>query len=152
MITLQSRTGQELGAPLDLRPASLQTIFMHRNSKSLSTPVTSVFLFFGLLWAWMPTARSESVAAFVSKEEAIREQMITISRELGVTCTECHKVSNFADGSKKSFKVGLEHMKLTQMLKDNGLDGKKGPAATCYMCHRGKLMPEYKEPTAKKAH
>lgn len=121
-----------------------QDSFMHR--------IPSLILSLGLVLAWGPTAHSESVATFVSKEEEIREQMITISRELGVTCTECHKVSNFADGSKKSFKVGKEHMKLTQMLKENGLDGKKGPAATCYMCHRGKLMPDYKEPTANKAH
>jgi predicted translin family RNA/ssDNA-binding protein len=100
----------------------------------------------------MPTAHSESVSSFVTKEEQIREQMITISRELGVTCTECHKVSNFTDKSKKSYKVGLEHMKLTQMLKENGMDGKKGAMATCYMCHRGKLMPDYKEPSDSKKH
>lgn len=95
---------------------------------------------------------AESVPKFLKKEEKIREEMVTISRELGVTCTECHNVQNFADDGKKSFKVGKEHMKLTQMLKENGFDGKKGPMATCYMCHRGKLMPEYKEPESAKAH
>lgn len=99
----------------------------------------------------LPKAHSESVTKFVTKEEKIREQMIVISRELGVTCTECHNVQNFRDDSKKSFKVGKEHMKLTQMLKENGFDGKKGPMATCYMCHRGKLMPDYKEPVSAKA-
>lgn len=94
---------------------------------------------------------AESVSKFVTKEEKIREQMVTISRELGVTCTECHNVSNFASDEKKSFKVGREHMKLTQMLKDNGFDGKKGPEATCYMCHRGKLRPDFKEPASNKA-
>ncbi len=107
---------------------------------------------FNLIFLWVLPTHSESVAAFVSKEEQIREQMITISRELGVTCTECHKITNFTDGSKKSYKVGLEHMKLTQMLKENGMDGKKGPTATCYMCHRGKLMPDFKEPAPLKAH
>ncbi|XGC81754.1 hypothetical protein ACES2L_04565 [Bdellovibrio bacteriovorus] len=96
--------------------------------------------------------QSQSVAKFVTKEEKIREEMITISRELGVTCAECHNVQNFRDDSKKTFKVGKEHMKLTQMLKDNGFDGKKGPMATCYMCHRGKLVPDYKEPVKAKAH
>lgn len=97
-------------------------------------------------------AQSEPIAKFVTTEEKIREEMITISRELGVTCTECHNVQNFRDDSKKSFKVGKEHMKLTQMLKDNSFDGKKGPASTCYMCHRGKLMPDYKEPSASNLH
>lgn len=112
----------------------------------------SFLIAFILIFLWVLPTHSESVAAFVTKEEQIREQMITISRELGVTCTECHKVNNFTDGSKKSYKVSLEHMKLTQMLKENGMDGKKGPVATCYMCHRGKVMPDYKEPQAKKSH
>jgi nitrate/TMAO reductase-like tetraheme cytochrome c subunit len=108
-------------------------------------------LFFALFLAGSLT-EAESVPKFVKKEEKIREEMVTISRELGVTCTECHNVQNFTDDSKKSFKVGKEHMKLTQMLKENGFDGKKGPAATCYMCHRGKLMPDYKEPLSAQAH
>lgn len=97
-------------------------------------------------------AQAQSVTKFVTKEETIREQMITISRELGVTCTECHNVQNFRDDSKKTFKVGKEHMKITQMLKENGFDGKKGPMSTCYMCHRGKLTPDFKESAKTKAH
>jgi len=103
-----------------------------------------------ILLLLIPQAHSESVTKFVTKEETIRDQMITISRELGVTCTECHNVQNFRDDSKKSFKVGKEHMKITQMLKENGFDGKKGPMSTCYMCHRGKLRPDYKEPASAK--
>jgi hypothetical protein len=95
---------------------------------------------------------AETVSQFITKEDQIREQMITISRELGVTCTECHRVTNFKDSAKKTFQVGREHMKLTQMLKENGFDGKKGPEATCYMCHRGRLIPDYKEPASAKNH
>ena len=108
-------------------------------------------LFILVLLLARPVLHAQSVTQFVSDEDKIRQQMITISRELGVTCTECHKVTNFKDDSKKTFKVGKEHMKLTQMLKEKGLDGKKGPEATCYMCHRGKLMPDYKEPASAKA-
>nr|BFD62269.1 hypothetical protein BdHM001_09500 [Bdellovibrio sp. HM001] len=96
-------------------------------------------------------AQAQSVSKFVTNEEKIREEMIGISRELGVTCNACHNVQNFKADDKKAFKVSKEHMKLTQMLRDNGLDGKKGPKATCYMCHRGKLMPDYKEPANAKA-
>ncbi|WP_413558017.1 photosynthetic reaction center cytochrome c subunit family protein [Bdellovibrio sp. HCB209] len=111
-----------------------------------------VFILFTAIFLMGSLTSAESVPKFLKKEEKIREEMVTISRELGVTCTECHNVQNFADDSKKSFKVSKEHMKLTQMLKDNGFDGKKGPAATCFMCHRGKLMPDYKEPESAKAH
>ena len=96
------------------------------------------------------SAQAETVTQFVTKEETIRENMIRISRELGVTCAACHNVQNFKADDKKTYQVSKEHMKITQMLKDNGFDGKKGPAATCFMCHRGKLMPDYKEPASAK--
>ncbi|MNL01119.1 Photosynthetic reaction centre cytochrome C subunit [compost metagenome] len=95
-------------------------------------------------------ARAETVPQFVQKEEEIREYMIQISRELGVTCATCHNVQNFKSSDMQTYKVSKEHMKITQMLKENGFDGKKGAAANCYMCHRGKLMPDYKEPIAAK--
>jgi len=95
-----------------------------------------------------PISHSESVSKFVTKEEKIRAEMLTISRHLGVTCTECHTVSNFTDSSKANFKIGKEHMKITQILKDSGFDGKKGPEATCFMCHKGKLRPDFKEPAS----
>ncbi|AFY00832.1 photosynthetic reaction center cytochrome c subunit family protein [Bdellovibrio bacteriovorus] len=104
-----------------------------------------------LLVLLIPQAHSESVSKFVTKEEKIREEMIVISRELGVTCNACHNVQNFKADDKKAFKVGKEHMKLTQMLRENGMDGKKSAKATCYMCHRGKLMPDFKEPANAKA-
>ncbi|MGE5085199.1 MAG: photosynthetic reaction center cytochrome c subunit family protein [Bacillota bacterium] len=113
--------------------------------------LTALFLSVGLLFLGSFT-EAEPVSKFVTKEDKIRDDMVVISRQLGVTCTECHNVSNFANDEKKSFKVGKDHMKLTQMLKDNGFDGKKGPMASCYMCHRGKLVPEYKEPQSAKAH
>lgn len=126
---------------------------MQRNRNSKSFPswglrLTTVLAPLALL---LPQALAESVTSFVTKEDKIREEMITISRQIGVTCTECHNVQNFSNDSKKSFRVGKEHMKLTQMLKENGFDGKKGPEATCYMCHRGKLRPDFKEPVSEKA-
>ena len=113
---------------------------MQRASKRYGVPL--IFLF-------LSSAFAEPIDKFVSNEEKIRSEMVTISRELGVTCTECHNVSNFQDGSKKSFQVSKEHLKITEMLKQNGFDGKGGnPQATCYMCHRGKLLPDYKEPAS----
>jgi hypothetical protein len=102
-----------------------------------------------LLSSWV---QAETVTQFVTKEEDIRENMIRISRELGVTCATCHNVQNFKADDKKTYQISKEHMKITQMLKESGFDGKKGPAANCFMCHRGKLTPDYKEPAAAKVH
>lgn len=99
----------------------------------------------GNAWAQSPQiAGSERLKA---SEAAIREQMMIISRQLGVNCTACHNLKNFASAEKKEFGVAKEHMKLTQLLIDAGMDGReKSPKADCYMCHRGLLKPAYKEP------
>lgn len=89
----------------------------------------------------------ESVKKLKDRETEIRESMIEMSRQLSVTCTKCHNVENFRSDEKREFKVGKEHMKLVQILIDNGMNGQKNaPKADCYMCHRGKLIPDYKEP------
>lgn len=80
-------------------------------------------------------------------EEEIRKEMISISSQLGVTCTECHNVKNFKDDSKNSFKVSLKHLKMVELLKLNGLSGNNSePEASCFMCHKGKLHFKFKEP------
>jgi hypothetical protein len=76
---------------------------------------------------------------FKKEEELVRISMLQMSRELGVTCTECHSTSNFKDSSKPQFKVALEHSKIVEVLKREGMDGKLGPEASCFMCHKGKL-------------
>ena len=93
------------------------------------------------------SASAQTAAKVKSEEEIMRETMVTISRQLGVTCTTCHNPDNFRSDKKMEFKVAKEHMKITQLLIDSGMDGKKGPKASCYMCHRGELKPKYQAPS-----
>lgn len=90
-------------------------------------------------------AQAQGVQKLMKSEEEVRLEMIKISRELGVTCTTCHNVKNFKSDTLEAYKTSKEHMRITQMLKDQGFNGKTGPEATCYMCHRGKIKPDYKE-------
>lgn len=92
-----------------------------------------------------PRAYTNSVQKLKTREDQVREQMLQITKELGTTCTECHSVSNFKDGSKEAFKVAAKHLKIVSLLRDNGFDGKAGPEATCFMCHRGQMKPAYKQ-------
>lgn len=101
---------------------------------------------FLILPVFAATALAQTPAKIKSEEELMREQMVTISRQLGVTCTKCHNTENFKSDKKMEFKVAKEHMKITQLLIDSGMDGKRGPKASCYMCHRGELKPRYQEP------
>lgn len=81
------------------------------------------------------------------RDEEVRAQMIVISRQLGVDCLTCHDTANFASDKKREFKISRDHIKLVQILIDHGMNGQgSNPKADCYLCHRGKLKPDYREP------
>ena len=66
----------------------------------------------------------------------VREEMVQISKELGVTCTHCHDPENFKDAKNKNFKVAFEHLKITKLLNSQqAFNGK--PKITCFACHQG---------------
>ncbi|MGE3974865.1 MAG: photosynthetic reaction center cytochrome c subunit family protein [Bdellovibrionales bacterium] len=77
-----------------------------------------------------------------------RDYMIKISRQLGVTCAYCHNVNNFKDKSMATYKVSAEHIHMVEMLNAKTFAARNGPKADCYMCHKGKAVPDYKEPAA----
>jgi len=83
---------------------------------------------------------------FKDTEIAKREFMVKIARQLGVTCNFCHDVNNFKDGSKPTYKVGKEHISVVELINSKGFIRSNSARADCYMCHRGKSIPEYKEP------
>lgn len=99
-----------------------------------------------------PSARTQSAQLAGARDaklrdQEVRAQMIVISRQLGVNCLTCHDNTNFASDKKREFKVSREHMKLVQVLIDAGLNGHgASPKADCYLCHRGKLKPDHREP------
>jgi hypothetical protein len=84
-------------------------------------------------------ARTESAENFKKEQEIVRLQMIQLSRELGVTCTECHAAKNWKDSSKANFKIAQDHMKTVEVIRASGFNGKKYPEASCFMCHQGRL-------------
>jgi hypothetical protein len=84
-------------------------------------------------------ALTESAEVFKKEQEIVRVQMVQLSRELGVTCTECHSAKNWKDSSKATFKIAKSHLKTVELLRSNGFNGKKFPEASCFMCHQGHL-------------
>ncbi|NUM57795.1 MAG: photosynthetic reaction center cytochrome c subunit [Bdellovibrionaceae bacterium] len=92
------------------------------------------------------TIKAQVAEKLKQTEEEIRQEMIVISRQLGVTCNECHHIKNFKDNSKKSYQVALKHIKIVELLKLNGMNGVNSePEASCYTCHKGKLKFQHKE-------
>ncbi|MBS1970877.1 MAG: hypothetical protein JSU04_11245 [Bdellovibrionales bacterium] len=114
--------------------------------KSLVVFGAAIFIIMMIL---SPKGYTESASKIKTSEDKVRQDMIVISRQLGVTCSECHNVQNFTSDEKKSFKVAKDHMRIVETLRTSGFDGKKGPEASCYMCHQGELRPDYKETVEK---
>jgi len=107
----------------------------------------SVFSILFLILFVAAQSKAQLPSKLKADDQAKRDTMVKISRQLGVTCSACHNTSNFASSEKIQFKTSREHIKLTQTLIDAGFDGQNNhPMADCYMCHRGKLKPDYKEP------
>jgi hypothetical protein len=120
---------------------------MSATAKALIFITALLLLIAPAVWPPEFEAHAQSPQKIKSQEEEVRQQMIVMSRHLGVTCTTCHKTENFQSDEIPAFKIAKAHIKLTQALIDNGLDGsaKDRPKADCYMCHRGQLIPDYKE-------
>jgi hypothetical protein len=62
-----------------------------------------------------------------------------------VTCNHCHDVKNFKSDKLETFKISKQHMRVVELLNTKGFTGPKAPRADCFMCHRGKAIPDYKE-------
>ena len=72
-----------------------------------------------------------------------REEMVRMSRQLGVTCTHCHDVTNLRKTDKPPYKIALDHIRITTLLNQEGFKGK--PKVDCFLCHRGAAKPPYHE-------
>ncbi|MCM2282657.1 MAG: hypothetical protein NDI61_12510 [Bdellovibrionaceae bacterium] len=102
---------------------------------------TCVFLFFTTSIAASPTQTDPDIV--------MRESMVIMARQLGVTCTHCHDPKNFKSATMKTHQKAKEHMRVTAWLNSqNGLAGK--PHIDCYTCHRGEPSPKPEKPTPKK--
>ncbi len=78
------------------------------------------------------------------KDLARREEMLVMSRQLGVTCNHCHDPANFRDGKLKNFQIAKEHMRVVEFINSaKGWNSK--PKVDCYTCHKGSAKFDYKE-------
>lgn len=84
-----------------------------------------------------PALKNARVGEKLDKDEdlAVRENMVSISRQLGVTCTYCHDINNFKFDKKETYAIAREHIRITTLLNEQGFKGK--PRVSCNLCHRG---------------
>jgi hypothetical protein len=80
-----------------------------------------------------------------------KERMLGWSRQLGVTCVHCHNLDNFKDATKPTFKMSMLHRQSVRILQEEVFNQRdKGHVlkvqVDCYMCHRGKALPDFREP------
>lgn len=89
--------------------------------------------------------RRQQVRKSVDPDVAMRKWMLEISSQLGVTCTHCHNTKNFKDNSMDAYKVAKNHIDIVEYLnKDGFYKDRRGTKVSCYLCHRGKAVPDYK--------
>lgn len=119
----------------------------HLSRRSIKTRLQAGALLAIALLA-TPPSQSQTASKIKTEEELVRENMISISRQLGVTCNTCHDPNNFKSDKKSEFKIAKEHIRWTQVLIDAGMNGKGSPKANCFVCHRGELKPPYQAPEA----
>ena len=101
-------------------------------------------------WAAAGLFLAASVGARATETDAyptVRESMIVMSRQLGVTCLHCHDVGNLKSTAKPAFQIAKRHIQVVQTL--NGAQGFGGkPKVDCFMCHRGQATYPYAEAQA----
>lgn len=76
--------------------------------------------------------------------DKFRPQMLTISRQLGVTCIYCHDSRNYRDGSKPTHAIAKAHMEMVDMINEKYKHAFSAKV-DCYMCHKGVAKPEFIE-------
>ncbi len=89
-----------------------------------------------------PTRRSP--AKMNDADIRVRNEMLTISRQLGVTCNYCHNPDNLKDGSLKTHQIAKKHIELVKMLNSDS-EKRLIFQADCFTCHRGQAKYNWKE-------
>lgn len=107
--------------------------------RKLTVVLTACILGLSALFLSSGEARNQTADWDLQK----REEMVVISRQLGVTCNYCHDVDNLKKSDMPAHKKALEHMRITELLNKDGFRG--NPKVDCFLCHRGSAKPDYKE-------
>ena len=75
----------------------------------------------------------------------LRIMELAFNANLGVDCEHCHKVDDWADGSKREKSVAREMWVLRADLQEKlrKITGKDDLPVTCYTCHKGQAKPSF---------
>ena len=74
-----------------------------------------------------------------------REFMLSITRQIGVTCDYCHDPKNFKDASKEAYRISKEHIRLVDWLNKENFLKSTAQKVSCYTCHRGEAKYQHYE-------
>lgn len=113
-------------------------------NKFLIASFSILILFSVLALAGGNEPKRRSLAKINDADLKVRNAMLTISRQLGVTCNYCHNPDNLKDGSMKTHQIAKKHMELVKMLNSDS-ERRLIFQADCYTCHRGQAKYNWKE-------
>ncbi len=98
------------------------------------------------------------VLPFESKKEMMKYMKKTVSKSLGVKCTFCHNIKDYADDSNPHKLVAREMMRMVISMNTHldsafSIGEKAGmkhisdaPKVNCWMCHQATTDVEFKKP------
>ena len=76
----------------------------------------------------------------------IRKEMLSISKQLGVTCVYCHSLADFRSNKIPAYNIAKEHMRVVRWI--NSPEGwNKKPEVSCMTCHHGQAKLDISKPT-----
>jgi hypothetical protein len=118
---------------------------------SMRLVTISIFFAFASLMAQdappkAPAKGPEPKNLKILKAEEVRPMMGAFRTALGVQCTFCHTMGDFA--SDENPHKEKARMMIAMMREVNAKFGDNKDHVTCYTCHRGKSQPETAPPAA----
>tara|TARA_A100001011_G_scaffold162379_1_gene170853 strand:+ start:13476 stop:13811 length:336 start_codon:yes stop_codon:yes gene_type:complete len=101
-------------------------------------------MFFIILFSQFISAqeiKNQKILSFETKKEMMDYMKKEISAPLGVKCSYCHNVRDFASDDKKEKEITRQMMIMTNSINKNTMNPLAYDPVNCWTCHQGNTDP-----------
>lgn len=101
-------------------------------------------MFFIILFSQFISAqeiKNQKILSFETKKEMMDYMKKEISASLGVKCSYCHNVRDFASDEKKEKEITRQMMIMTNVINKNTMTPLAYDPVNCWTCHQGNTDP-----------
>jgi len=101
-----------------------------------------VCIFFSVALGQKSELKNVKVLPFTEKREVVKYMKSVVAKELGVKCSFCHNMTDYASDEKDHKKVAREMMVMT-MNANKTMKNLNFHDISCWVCHRGNKHPDH---------